>query len=159
MNYKIESHDIRYFLGIEKEGGITLGTEENLDTFWRVFLDEDIALLNGIKTPHRIIGLDCYPPDFGEQMRFDYYAMIEVTSSSTQPGFVSKKLPKGDYIVFDIPNQNIQQEIRKVYQYLDDKNIRVHTGFDYEYFGEDYHSSSREETLKFALLLKERIHD
>ncbi|MCF7925523.1 MAG: effector binding domain-containing protein [Candidatus Izimaplasma sp.] len=155
MEYEIKRYDTRYFAGIEKEGGITVGKTEDLSAFWEVFLDEDLALLSGIKSPLNIIGLDCYPPDFKDQKKFDYYAMVEILDPTEQSGFVIKKLPKGEYILFKISNENVQDEIRKVYQYIKQAKIKIHPGFDYE----DFITTNKDiETAEvyFVLKLEER---
>ena len=158
LKYTIKTYDTRYFAGIEKEGGITVGENEDLSEFWDVFLNEDLALLGNVKHPLNIIGLDCYPPDFKEQQQFDYYAMVEVIDAEKQSGFVTKKLPKGEYILFEIPNENIQDEIRQVYQYIKRSNIKIHPGFDYE----DFVTTDKDidnAIVYFALLLEGDDHN
>ncbi|MEC9484446.1 MAG: effector binding domain-containing protein [Candidatus Izemoplasma sp.] len=158
MKYTIKTYDTRYFAGIEKEDGLSVGENEDLTEFWDVFLQEDLALLRDVKYPLNIIGLDCYPPDFKQQQKFDYYAMVEILNAQEQSGFVTKKLPKGEYILFEIPNENIQDEIRKVYRYIKRNNIKIHPGFDYEDFvtpNKDLDNA----IVYFALLLEGEDHN
>lgn len=155
MKYRIESYDTRYFIGVEKQGGILLGKEENIETLWKEFISEDSTLLNHLVEPVHYIGLDCYPPDFKEEKRFDYFVMAEVTNKEKQAGFTLKKLPAGRYMIFQIPNEQVQTQIRKVYQYVNENNISVHMGFDYEDFSSTNKFFDKNSTLEFALLLNE----
>jgi predicted transcriptional regulator YdeE len=155
MKHFVKFYDTRYFIGIEKEGGVALGSPNDLNEFWNVFLNEDLKLLKSFIEPINVIGLDSYPPDFMETKRFDYYAMVETNTLLNQPGFVSKKLPKGNYIVFQLSHDNLQEEIRQVYRYLKNSHISVHTGFDYEDFlnTEDYTKEGA--LIHFGLLLED----
>lgn len=155
MKYRIESYATRYFIGVEKQGGILLGNEENIETLWEEFIAEDITLLKNLVKPIHYIGLDCYPPDFKDEKRFDYFVMAEVNSKEKQPGFVLKKLPEGRYMIFEIPNEQVQNQIRKVYQYVKENKISVHMGFDYEDFSSANKFFDTSSTLEFALLLNE----
>ena len=155
MKYNIEMYETRYFIGVEKQGGIVLGSEENISELWKEFLEDDMRLLQNVVKPVHFIGLDCYPPDFGVEKQFDYYAMVEVDSLQKQPGFTLKKLPAGKYMVFELMNEQIQDQIRKVYQYVKKENIKVHMGFDYEDFLDTNNIFDKTKTIKFALLLNE----
>ena len=155
MKHFVKEFDTRYFIGVEKEGGIELGSPNDLNDFWNVFLEEDIKLLKSFVEPINVIGLDSYPPDFRETKVFDYYAMVETKEQYNQAGFVSKKLPKGKYIVFELSHDNLQEEIRQVYRYLKKENITVHTGFDYEDFLNDEDYTKEGALIHFGLLLED----
>ncbi|MCF7926726.1 MAG: effector binding domain-containing protein [Candidatus Izimaplasma sp.] len=153
MNYKKKQYDVRYFIGIEYEGGIEVNEEEDTNRLWQDFKNEDIVLLDNLKEPKHFIGLQCYPPDFDEVKTYDYYAMVETNGLDKQAGFTTKKLPAGTYIQFKMKKENINEETKKVYQFIEDRGINIHYGFDYE----DYEVADTEDDeieIYFSLLLE-----
>ncbi len=155
MEYKIVEHDERYFLGVEFQGGVSLDSNPKLGQLWNEFLGEDIKLIKKDMLLDKFIGLECYPPDFNESKTYDYFALVETKELVKQPGFVSKKLPKGKYISFVIKFDEITTERIKVYKYIAENKIHYHPGFDIEDYleGQDYRTSGA--ILQFSLLLEE----
>jgi predicted transcriptional regulator YdeE len=73
-----------------------------------------------------------------ESKTFDYYALVE-TEGLIENGnnYVTKKLPKGKYISFEVGFDTLEKDIRKVYKYIKEHNVKVHKGFDFEEYLED----------------------
>jgi predicted transcriptional regulator YdeE len=155
MNYKISEYKTRFFIGVEYEGGVKSGSNPKLGELWNIFLSEDLKLLIDVPNYEKFIGLECYPPDFKDLKTFDYYALLETKELVKKDGFVSKKLPKGKYIEFEINFDNLHDEMQKVYQYVKENNLTIHYGFDYEDYlkGQDYNKDDA--ILNFVLKLEE----
>ena len=153
MKYSVTTYPERYFIGIELDNGFALGENDRIGQLWDSFLKEDIQLLPHDQLLTKFIGLECYPPDFMETKRFDYFALVQTTTLMKQNGFVSKKLPAGQYISFEIAFDDVSTQIHKCYQYLAENNIKVHMGFDFEDYleGQDYQRDGA--ILHFTLLL------
>ena len=67
MKHKVTKYEERYYVGVEKENGIPLGSIPDLHNLWTTFLKEDIKLLNKDNIySNKVIGLECYPPDLME---------------------------------------------------------------------------------------------
>jgi len=155
MKYIITEYPERYYIGIELENGFTLGENNRIGTLWDEFLGDGMTLLNDVETLHDFIGLESYPPDFMETKRFDYFALVQTPTLIEEPGFVSKKLPAGKYLSFEIPFTNITDEIHKCYQYAKEHQFKIHMGFDFEDYlkGEDYGKPGA--ILHFTFLLED----
>ena len=145
----------RFYIGIEKQGGIKPNTDPLIGQLWESFMNDDFSLLNKDELEMNFIGLECYPPDFSESHEFDYYALVESKELLKKPGFVSKKLPKGTYVSFKIEYDDIMNQIMKVYDYVKQQQMKVHLGFDYEEYipTEDYNNPGA--ILYLSLLLDE----
>lgn len=155
MKHKIKEHPERFFIGIEFEGGVTPDMLHEIPTLWESFMS-DIQLLKEEPLKQKFIGLECYPPDFMDSNVMDYYAMVETTSLIEHNGFVSKKLPAGRYIEFDVQFDQLQQEMQRVYRYLKEHNIIVHNTFDYEdYLAEEVYSEPGA-ILRFCFMMEEK---
>ncbi len=101
MKYEVKDFNERYFAGIEHEGGITLGDTRNLRKLWDKFLNDVLEEIPSRKKGFKVIGLECYPPDFMESKTFDYYALVETEGLiENNNNYITKKLPKGKYISF-----------------------------------------------------------
>jgi len=144
----------RFFIGIEYDGGAKLGEVNNFGQLWSTFLNEDLKLLGDLEHLSKFIGLECYSPDVMETRMYDYFALIETSELVKRPGFVSKKLPEGEYIFFEIEFDDIHQEIQKVYQYVKSKNINIHQGFDFEDYLPEYDYTKGGAKLNFAMMLE-----
>ena len=155
MKYTIIDFDERYFIGIEYQGGISPNSNPQIGSFWSDFLEEDIKLIIDIPNHNKFIGLECYPPDFKESRVFDYYALLQTKELSKRDGFVSKKLPKGKYISFEVEFDEIHDEIQRVYRFIKSEGINIHFGFDYEDYlqTEDYTKEGAK--INFVLKLEE----
>ncbi len=153
MEHFIKEYEERYFIGIEHVNGVTHGNFSGYGKLWSVFLEEDIKLLNKDKILNKFIGLECYPPDFMDTKTFDYFALAETKELFFQPGFTSKKLPKGTYILYPINFDDIVNEIKKVYQDIRARKENIHMGFDYEDYLIDQDYTKEGAKLNFALLL------
>lgn len=157
MNYDERRFEVRYFEGYEHQGNVTLKTgHKELQPPW-MDLFKNIERINNIKEPRSFIGLNCYPPGFKKADGYDYFAMIQTELPNNVPESVStKKLPAGTYIVFRIAFGKIREETNKIYKYINDKQLNVNFGFDYEEYiqSEDY--SNPEAILEYAFLLNEK---
>jgi len=155
MNYKISEYETRFFIGVEYEGGVKNGVNPKISELWNVFLNEDLKLLISVPNFEKFIGLECYPPDFKETKNYDYYALLETKELVKKDGFVSKKLPKGKYIEFEVQFDDLHNEIHRVYKYVKDNALNIHYGFDYEDYikGQDYYVEKA--ILNFVLKLEE----
>jgi predicted transcriptional regulator YdeE len=144
----------RFFIGVELEGGVQPGVPHKIPKLWEVFMNEDIKLLHKDDIIMQFIGLECYPPDFMESRSMDYYAMVQTKEKVEQAGFVTKKLPAGTYISFEIQMDDIMNQIQHVYNYVKNNKIPVHYGFDFEEYipTEDY--TKQGAMLYFSLLLE-----
>ncbi len=155
MKYEIKEFNERFFIGVEYAGGIKPGSNPQIGQLWDEFLNEDLKLIIDIPNHDKFVGLECYPPDFGETQTFDYFALLQTNELVKRDGFTSKKLPKGKYILFSIEFDQIRDEIQRVYKYVKENNIKIHMGFDYEDYikGQDYRKPGAR--LNFALMLEE----
>jgi len=153
MKYVKKDYEERYFIGVELEGGVDFENQPKISELWDEFMTNDLSLLQEIDLGDNFIGLECYPPDFMETKKFDYYAMIQVPKLVKKDGFVTKKLPKGTYIGFEVEFDHLFDQIQKVYAYVKEHNINVHMGFDFEHYlkGEDYSKPGAK--LHFSFLL------
>lgn len=152
MKHKIEKHPERFFIGIEFEGGITADQLPEIPSLWESFMS-DIQLLKQEPLKKKFIGLECYPPDFMETNVMDYYAMVETESLVEHDGFVSKRLPAGRYIEFDVRFDHLHEDIQIVYQYLKDHDITVHNTFDYEDYLEEEVYDEPGAILRFCFMM------
>jgi hypothetical protein len=154
LKHRIKEHPERFFIGIEYEGGITSDMISQIPTLWESFMS-DIQLLKEEPLKQKFVGLECYPPDFMETKVMDYYAMVETTSLIEHDGFVSKRLPAGRYIEFDVQFDQLHDDMQRVYQYLKDENMAVHTTFDYEDYLAEENYSEPGAMLRFCFLLND----
>ncbi len=157
MKYEVKDFNERYFAGIEYEGGVTLGDTRNLPKLWDKFLNDVLEEIPSRKKGFPVIGLECYPPDFMESKTFDYYALVETEGLiENNNNYVTKKLPKGKYISFEVGFDTLEEDIRKVYKYIKEHNVKVHKGFDFEEYLEDQKYYETEAILNFSFLLDEK---
>jgi len=154
MKYIIQEHPVRFLIGIEFEGGVAEDQISQIGTLWEEFM-KDIGLLQDLPLERKFIGLECYPPDFMEDQRMDYYAMVQTTTHVERDGFVTKRLPAGKYIQFEIAFDRIHAEMQQVYQYLSKQKIRVHSTFDLEDYWEDQDYGSPGAKLFLSFLLED----
>ena len=157
MKYEVKDFNERYFAGIEYEGGVTLGDIRNLPKLWDKFLNDVLEEIPLRKKGFPMIGLECYPPDFMESKTFDYYALVETEGLiENNNNYVTKKLPKGKYISFEVGFDTLEEDIRKVYKYIKEHNVKVHKGFDFEEYLEDQKYYEAAAILNFSFLLDEK---
>lgn len=154
MKYIVRDYDDRFFIGLEHIPSIQNGNTNEIPALWDTFLKKAYPELNQNTLKHRFIGLECYPPDFMETKEFDYFALVETNNLIEEKGFVSKKLPKGKYISFEITFDNIHEEIKNVYQYIKEHKVDVHFGFDFEEYLEDQDYTKEGAILYFTLKLE-----
>lgn len=154
MKYTFKEKKERFFIGLEYEGGVSLEGNNDFGDVWHDLFDEKMIFLDNIETTNNFIGLECYPPDFKESKTFDYYALVETKKLEKVEGFISKKLPKGKYICFRIKFDEAKDEIRKVYNYIKENDIKVHMGFDYEQYLDNEKYDEKGAVLDFCLLLE-----
>lgn len=157
MKYEVKDFNERYFAGIEFEGGITLGEKNKRTKLWNKFLNNVLDEIPSRKKGFPVIGLECYPPDFMETKVFDYYALVETEGLIEKTDkYITKKLPKGKYICFEVGFDTLKDDIQKVYQYIEEHHVKIHKGFDFEEYldGQKYYESGA--ILNFSFLLEEQ---
>jgi len=156
MKYKVKDLDERYFAGIEFEGGIALGEKNKRRKLWDKFLNDVLKEIPSRKDGFPVIGLECYPPDFKETKVFDYYALVE-TKGLIQKSekYVTKKLPKGKYICFEVGFDTLKEDIKEVYKYIKEHNVKIHKGFDFEEYLDNQKYYEDGAILNFSFLLEE----
>lgn len=154
MKYIVRDYEERFFIGLEHTPSIKAGVPHKIPALWTKFMQKEYKNLKKAELVNNFIGLECYPPDFMESHEFDYYVLVESKFLINKDGFVSKKLPKGKYISFEITFTSIYDDIQRVYKYIKEHKVHVHYGFDYEEYltGEDYNNPQAK--LYFSLLLK-----
>lgn len=153
MKYIVRDYKERYYLGLEHVPTIKAGTTHQIQELWQRFLGEVYPTLNKAELHNNFIGLECYPPDFYETKEFDYFTLVESKFLIKMDGFVSKKLPKGKYVSFEIEFDDLYNEIQNVYQYIKEHKMNVHFGFDYEDYIKDQNYSEKGAKLYFTLML------
>ncbi len=156
MKHIIKHYEERYFIGVEVEGGVDFDSLASIQTLWDTFLTEDMKLIADAPITTKCIGLECYPPDFMETRSFDYFALVQTERLIHRDGFVSKKLPAGNYISFPIEFDHIRDGIQRVYNYLRDQDIAVHMAFDFEDYLEEQDYTKPGAILHFSFLLEEK---
>lgn len=155
MKYEVKDFDERYFAGIEFEGGLALGETSKTTKLWDNFLKNVLSEIPSKKKGFPLIGLECYPPDFMEIKTFDYYALVETDFLIEKSDkYVTKKLPKGKYISFEIEFDTLHEDIHRVYKYVDEHNVKIHKGFDVEEYIEGQKYNERGAILNFSFLLE-----
>ena len=135
MKYFIKEYETRYFAGIEIPEGINYKNKNlsKIPKYWDIFYKEICSKIDNQIEPNHYIGLEVYPFDFKETGIFDYNILAETKKLIIEKeNIITKKLNKGRYICFPINYSNVFKEIQKVYQYINDQNIKIHKGFDYE---------------------------
>ena len=155
MKYEVKDYNERYFAGIEFEGGVTLGQTDKIPKLWNKFLNDVLEEIPSRKKGFPVIGLECYPPDFMETKVFDYYALVETEGLiDNSDKYVTKKLPKGKYICFEVGFDTLKDDIQKVYKYIKEHNVKIHKGFDFEEYleGQKYYETGA--ILNFSFLLE-----
>lgn len=158
MEYNIKEFETRYFAGIELIGGYKIGSDDIkkipglFEELENVYLD-DIDLK---KKPLQYIGLETYRFDFMESKMVDYYAMVEtqgLIDVEEDGNLLTKKLPKGKYIMFPIKKSHRKDDIKKVYRYVEEKEINVHLGFHVEMYGHNDTSHFNKENIYLCFKL------
>lgn len=154
MKYIVRDFNERYYTGLEHIPSLKPGVENQIPALWQTFMKKALPLLKKAELKNNFIGLECYPPDFMETKEFDYFALIETKYLIHNDGFVSKKLPQGKYISFEIEFDQIHNEIQSVYKYIKDHNVPVHYGFDYEEYLPEEEYQNKGAKLYFTLMLE-----
>ncbi len=154
MKYIVRDFEERYYIGLEHIPTIKAGVPHQIPDLWDTFMTKAYPILNKAELYDNFIGLECYPPDFLENQEFDYFSLVESKYLIKMDGFVSKKMPKGKYISFEIEFDSIHDDIQKVYKYVKEHNVKVHYGFDYEEYlpNEEYREKGAK--LYFTLMLE-----
>ncbi|MDA3931096.1 MAG: effector binding domain-containing protein [Tenericutes bacterium] len=158
MKYIVKDFDTRYFAGIELLGGFKINSDDQKkipglwEEFENVYLDDIPQKIE----PMRYIGLEIYRFDFMETKTVDYYAMVETDGLiEVEENLVTKKLPKGKYVMFPIKKADIKNEIKKVYRYVENEDMNVHLGFHVE----DYHNEEESHFNNEMLYLSFKLED
>lgn len=159
MKYIVKDYDTRYFAGIELIGGFQVGTND-LKIIPELWNDLESLYMNDISNkrwPISKIGLEIYRYDFMESKMVDYYATIEtdVLIDVDDESLVTKKLPKGKYVLFPINREDIPGNIKRIYRFIQGENINVHLGFHIEIY-EDSTLNTDNETMYLSFKLEEK---
>ncbi|MBU1019822.1 MAG: GyrI-like domain-containing protein [Firmicutes bacterium] len=158
MKYVINDYPERYFAGIEYPNGVELNQQVEIQKIWVEFLEISKEKIAQKKNPLKFIGLECYPPDFMDIKVFDYYALVETDGLiEGNEEIITKRLPKGRYICFEISFDDLQNEIKRVYKYLQEQKIRVHKSFDIEDYLISENYGEKGAKLNFSFLLDEDV--
>lgn len=156
MKHQIVEIEDRYFAGIEHHLEIDFGIEVDISSSWKKMFNETYNQIKMKTSPHQMIGLACYSIDFDETNKMSYYVLAETIDLIEQDnGIVTKKIPKGRYICFDISNDHLGSERRKVYRYCRENKINVHMGFDFEYYLNEVDYEKKEAILELCLKLED----
>jgi len=135
MKYKIIELDERYFAGIEHHKEIVFGKDELISVSWNKMFHE---VYNNIKLkmdPHQMIGLNCNAIDFEDTQMVTYYVLTEIIDVVDQlDGIITKKLPKGKYVCFEVHYGMLGTERKQVYDYCKKEGLQIHEGFDFEMY-------------------------
>lgn len=153
MNLIIKEYPERYFAGIAFEGGVHVDTEDllRIPTVWQTFFHETLPrILQTTEEPH-FIGLEVYPSDFLKTRIFDYLAMVETKEIVRIPGVVTKTIPAGKYISFELSFDHLVEGIHQSYQYLNDNHIPYDRSFDFEDYLNDQNYSLKDQRLYFSI--------
>jgi predicted transcriptional regulator YdeE len=138
MKYIVKEFETRYFAGIELIGGFKVGSKEQ-EKVESVIEDLKSLYLNDIPNriePISMIGLEMYRFDFLETKMVDYFALVETDGlvEIDDESLVTKKLPKGKYIMFKLQKDDKTNEIKKAYKYLQGHQLNVHLGYHIEIY-------------------------
>jgi predicted transcriptional regulator YdeE len=133
MKYKIIEQDERYFAGLEHPTEIVFGEIPTIGGTWKKVFHEAYDVIKMKTDPHQMIGLNCNAIDYEETHKVQYFALAETIDLIKQDEMlVTKKLPKGKYICFELDFDDMGNERRKAYDYCKKEGIKIHEGFDYE---------------------------
>lgn len=140
MEYIVKDYETRYFAGIEMIGGFKVGTKEQdkVKDLWKDLKELYIHDIVHKSKPLNMSGLEIYRFDFMESKMVDYYALVQTDGlvEVNEDSLVTKKLPKGQYILFPLDKTNKQEGFKKVYQYIEDEELNIHIGFHVEIYKE-----------------------
>ncbi|HQN74770.1 MAG TPA: GyrI-like domain-containing protein [Bacillota bacterium] len=157
MNYVIKEMKTRYFAGIEFIGGIKVDSDDynKIPNLWTDFKKLYLKDIPDKVVPNNFIGLEMYRFDFMESRTLDYFALVEINNlyEPKDEEIITKKLPKGRYISFTISHDELNSEVEKVYQFIKEKRINVHLGFDVKEYlvNENYDFEGAKLLLTFKL--------
>lgn len=142
MEYVIKDFDTRYYAGIELIGGFRIGSEDQkkIPGLWEELENLYLNDIPQVKEPINFIGLEIYRFDFMESKTVDYFALVETNGliEVDEDNLVTKKLPKGRYMMFPIVKSDVSNQIKQVYKFIEKEEFNVHIGFHVE----DYQSES-----------------
>jgi len=155
MNLKIAEYPERYFAGTQYQGGVQTSSGDTLHIpkIWQTFFHQILPQIKNITDVPHFIGLEIYPEDFIQTRRFDYYAMVETKELVQLPNIVSKTVPSGKYISFEIEFDRITDEIMLCYDYLNQHRIPYDMTFDFEDYINDQNYTLKNQKLYFSIRL------
>ncbi|MGE4571571.1 MAG: GyrI-like domain-containing protein [Candidatus Izemoplasmatales bacterium] len=159
MEYIVKDFETRYYAGIEMIGGFKIGSDDHLKLpgLWEELENLYMSEIPNKITPLRFIGLEIYRFDFMESKTVDYYAMVQTDGlvEVDEENLVTKKLPKGKYIMFPINKKDLKNEIKKVYKYVENEDLNVHLGFHVEDYQDESGSHFNNQKLYLSFKLEE----
>ena len=158
MKYKVEDYNERYYAGVKLPMGIAVEDTDNEEVpqLWGKLISEVLDKIPNVSKPNKFIGLECFDQDFKKTKRFDYFAMVQTeTFLESNEYFVTKKLPKGRYISFDILFDEMDEDMNKCHEYIENNDIEVDEGFDFSEYLIGVNYSESNALLHFTFLLKE----
>ena len=160
MEYIVKDYETRYYAGIELIGGFKIGSDDQ-KKIPGLFEELENVYLSDIpskKEPLSFVGLEMYRFDFMESKMVDYFALVEtkgLVDLEEEDNLVTKKLPKGKYIMFPIKKEQMANQIKKVYRYVEEEEINVHLGFHVELYEHNNKSHFNNEKLYLCFKLEE----
>jgi len=159
MKYVINEYPTRYYAGIELIGGLRVNSDDyqKIPKLWDDFKEIYLEDIPKQKRPKNFIGLEMYQIDFMESKKMDYFAMVEISDlfDCEDDEIVTKKLPAGKYISFTISNDDLLNEVEKVYKYIEEEQISIHLGFDVK----EYDSNQNYRNYGVQLLLTFKLEE
>lgn len=155
MKYKIIDQDERYFAGIEHHKEIDFGVKSDISASWKKMFHTTYTDIKMKTKPHQMIGLNCNSIDFEESNKVTYYALSETIDLIEQvPSIITKKLPKGKYICFEVDYDSLATERKRVYDYCKKEGFKIHPGFDYENFLNHHKYDAAGAVVELCLMLE-----
>ncbi len=159
MKYVINEYPTRYYAGIELIGGLSANSDDyqKIPKLWDDFKEVYLPDIPKQKRPKNFIGLEIYRIDFMESKKMDYFALVEINDlfECNDDEIVTKKLPKGRYISFTISNDDLLNEVERVYKFIEEERINIHLGFDVK----EYLSDQNYRNFGAKLLLTFKLED
>lgn len=131
MKYEIIEEKKRLFYGVTHPVDMEKITDTNFGDIW----DETMKLPHQEKynSSRSSIGLEVYGPEFMATKRFTYSALIPIDSTDGLKLSMLTELPEGKYIRFETTFEELPKgAIKKVYDFIEQNQIPVFKGFDYE---------------------------
>lgn len=152
MKYIITEYPERHYLGLKRDVNLNKPEEMCIGELWTSFFKDFNKLPY---TKGEMIGLELYPHDFQETKNFSYLALAPVDELTEMEEYESITLPAGKYVKVEITVQQLFDGVTpKVYEFLQQSELEIDYGFDYEEYPEQIDMSNTESVMYIVLKLK-----